>query len=111
MPLSIRRFWFQAGGSRLRPNSSNQKTSNPASSLRSRRISRNTKNRSELGESAAERRIVIRDAPNDIECARHFGARALAVGTGRLYTIEDVLAYNPDALLPDFPDLKLTMET
>ena len=30
--------------------------------------------------------IVIGDTPNDIACARHFGAKALAVGTGRLYS-------------------------
>lgn len=32
-----------------------------------------------------EQFIVIGDTPNDIDCARHFGARAVAVGTGRLY--------------------------
>jgi phosphoglycolate phosphatase-like HAD superfamily hydrolase len=49
--------------------------------------------------------IVIGDTPNDIACARHFGARALAVGTGRLYTAEDIRECNPDALLPDFSDV------
>src|SRR5439155_16750667 len=39
---------------------------------------------------APEQFIVIGDTPNDIQCARHFGARALAVGTGRLYSIEDI---------------------
>ena len=60
---------------------------------------------------APQQFIVIGDTPNDIECARHFGARALAVGTGRLYGIEDVLACNPDALLPDFSDLTLVIRT
>lgn len=60
---------------------------------------------------APEQFIVIGDTPNDIECARHFGARALAVGTGRLYSREDILACNPDALLPDLSDLKQVMET
>ncbi len=59
---------------------------------------------------APEQFIVIGDTPNDIACARHFGARALAVGTGRLYSTEDVLACNPDALLPDLSDVKLVMK-
>ena len=60
---------------------------------------------------APEQFIVIGNTPNDIECARHFGARALAVGTGRLYSREDILACNPDALLPDLSDLKQVRET
>ena len=48
--------------------------------------------------------IVIGDTPNDIECAKHFGMRSLAVGTGRIYKREDVLACEPDAFVPDFSD-------
>ncbi|MGH9930019.1 MAG: HAD hydrolase-like protein [Pyrinomonadaceae bacterium] len=59
---------------------------------------------------APEQFIVIGDTPNDIDCARHFGARALAVGTGRLYSREDILACNPDALLPDLSDLDLVWQ-
>jgi phosphoglycolate phosphatase-like HAD superfamily hydrolase len=55
--------------------------------------------------------IVIGDTPNDVDCARHFGMCSLAVGTGRLYGIEAVRACNPDALLPDFSDVELTMRT
>jgi phosphoglycolate phosphatase-like HAD superfamily hydrolase len=55
--------------------------------------------------------IVIGDTPNDIECARHFGARALAVNTGRFYSEDDIRACNPDALLPDFSNLDLVMQT
>jgi phosphoglycolate phosphatase len=55
--------------------------------------------------------IVIGDTPNDIACARHFGARALVVGTGRLFSTEDLLACNPDAFVPDFSDLDLVMRT
>lgn len=58
-----------------------------------------------------EQFIIIGDTPNDIECARHFGARALAVGTGRLYSHEDVRACNPDALLPDLSNLEVVMQT
>ncbi len=55
--------------------------------------------------------IVIGDTPNDIACARHFGARALAVGTGRLYQTSDILACNPDAFLPDLSDAELLLST
>ena len=53
--------------------------------------------------------IVIGDTPNDIACARHFGARVVAVGTGRLYSKEDMLACEPDALLPDLTDVDLVL--
>ena len=62
-------------------------------------------------ELAPEQFIVIGDTPNDIECARHFGARSLAVGTGRLYSHEDIVACKPDALLLDFSNLDSVMET
>jgi phosphoglycolate phosphatase len=52
-------------------------------------------------ELAPEQFIVIGDTPNDIECAQHFGARSLAVGTGRFYSDEALLACNPDAFLVD----------
>jgi phosphoglycolate phosphatase-like HAD superfamily hydrolase len=55
--------------------------------------------------------IVIGDTPNDIICAQHFGARAVAVATGRMYAPEDLLAHKPDTLLPDLTDLELVMRT
>ena len=55
--------------------------------------------------------IVIGDTPNDIECARHFGARVLSVNTGRFYSEEDIRACSPDALLPDLSNLDLVMQT
>ncbi len=55
--------------------------------------------------------IVIGDTPNDIACARYFGARALAVGTGRLYQTSDILACQPDAFLPDLSDVDLLLRT
>lgn len=55
--------------------------------------------------------IVIGDTPNDIACAHHFGARALAVGTGRLYTTEDLLECSPEAFIPDFSNLEVVMQT
>jgi phosphoglycolate phosphatase len=48
--------------------------------------------------------IVIGDTPNDIACARHFGARSLAVATGRSYSPTDLAACQPDALLHDLTD-------
>jgi phosphoglycolate phosphatase-like HAD superfamily hydrolase len=55
--------------------------------------------------------IVIGDTPNDIACAKHFGARAVAVATGRLYAAEDLLAHKPDALLHDLADTALVIKT
>jgi len=55
--------------------------------------------------------IVIGDTPNDISCARHFGAKAVAVATGRMYPAADLLPYKPDALLPDLSDVGLVMQT
>jgi phosphoglycolate phosphatase len=58
-----------------------------------------------------EQFIVIGDTPNDIECAQHFGARALAVGTGRFYSNEALFACNPDAFVADLSDVNRVMET
>ena len=58
-----------------------------------------------------EQLVVIGDTPNDIACARHFGARAVAVATGRSYTPADLLAHSPDALLPDLTDTELLRRT
>jgi len=55
--------------------------------------------------------IVIGDTPNDIACARHFGARVVAVATGRMYSPEDLRALKPDALLPDLSGTELVMTT
>jgi len=60
---------------------------------------------------APEQFIVIGDTPNDIDCARHFGARAVAVGTGRTYSEAEILACKPDALLPDLSDVDLVLRT
>lgn len=58
-----------------------------------------------------EQFIVIGDTPNDIACARHFGARVLAVATGRMHSAEELQAYEPDALVPDLLDVELVMRT
>jgi phosphoglycolate phosphatase-like HAD superfamily hydrolase len=55
--------------------------------------------------------IVIGDTPNDIACARHFGARAVGVGTGRVNSVETLRPHNPDALLPDLSDTQAVIAT
>jgi phosphoglycolate phosphatase-like HAD superfamily hydrolase len=60
---------------------------------------------------APEQFIVIGDTPNDIDCARHFGARAVAVGTGRFYSNEELLEHAPDKFLPDLSDPDAVIRT
>jgi phosphoglycolate phosphatase len=48
--------------------------------------------------------LVIGDTPRDIECARHFGAVAVAVATG-LYARHELEAEQPDLLFDDFSDV------
>src|SRR6267378_60519 len=60
---------------------------------------------------APEQFIVIGDTPNDIECAKHFGARALAVNTGRFYSEDDIRGCKPDVLLHDLSDVNEVIET
>jgi phosphoglycolate phosphatase-like HAD superfamily hydrolase len=55
--------------------------------------------------------IIIGDTPNDIECARHFGARSVALGTGRFYSTEQLLDCSPDAFIPSLADTKLFLDT
>lgn len=52
---------------------------------------------------APERFIIIGDTPRDIACARHFGARAVAVASG-YHTVEQLSRFAPDAVLRDFTD-------
>ncbi len=54
--------------------------------------------------------IVIGDTPNDIDCGKHFGAKVLAVGTGRLFSKEEILACKPDAYVPDLTNVELVMK-
>ncbi|MEM8600206.1 MAG: HAD hydrolase-like protein, partial [Bacteroidota bacterium] len=52
---------------------------------------------------APEEVVVIGDTPRDIACARHFGARAIAVATGRI-NADSLAEHAPDALLHDLRD-------
>lgn len=58
-----------------------------------------------------EKFIVIGDTPNDVACARHFGARVVAVATGRVHSRDQLEACRPDALLPGLLDVDLFMKT
>jgi phosphoglycolate phosphatase len=58
-----------------------------------------------------EQFIVIGDTPNDIACARHFGARVVAIATGRVHSAAELLVHEPDALLPDLLDAELLLQT
>jgi phosphoglycolate phosphatase-like HAD superfamily hydrolase len=49
---------------------------------------------------APERFIIVGDTPRDISCARHFGARVVAVASGQ-HSVEQLEAHSPDALLED----------
>ena len=60
---------------------------------------------------APEQFIVIGDTPNDIDCARHFGARAVAVGTGRFYSNDEILGHAPDKFLRDLSDPAAVIKT
>lgn len=53
---------------------------------------------------AADEIVVIGDTPNDIRCGRLNGARTVAVATGH-YSIDDLRAHEPDAVLADLSDL------
>ena len=48
--------------------------------------------------------VVIGDTPHDIDCARAFGAVAVAVTTGQ-YTRAELLADRPDHLFDDLADV------
>jgi phosphoglycolate phosphatase-like HAD superfamily hydrolase len=47
--------------------------------------------------------VLVGDTPRDIDAARHAGARAVAVATGR-YTTGELFTHEPDALLDDLAD-------
>ena len=55
-----------------------------------------------------EKVLVIGDTPHDIECARHFGAVAVAVATGQ-YPREELEAVRPDLLFSDFSDVETAL--
>ena len=50
-----------------------------------------------------DRFVIVGDTPRDISCARHFGARVVAVGSGQ-HTVDQLREYSPDVLLADLSD-------
>jgi phosphoglycolate phosphatase len=62
-------------------------------------------------EFAPQQFIVIGDTPNDIACARHFGARVVAIATGRVHSADLLRELEPDALLPDLQDVQALVQT
>lgn len=57
-----------------------------------------------------EQFIVIGDTPNDILCARHFGAKCVAVLTGRNQTREKLEKEKPDIVISDLTNTKNLLE-
>lgn len=49
--------------------------------------------------------VVIGDTPHDIRCGQRNGTRTVAVATGP-YSLDELRAYQPDALLPDLSDFE-----
>lgn len=65
-----------------------------------------------LGQTfGAEQFIVIGDTPNDIDCARSFGAKSLAVATGVYHDRAALEAHKPDVILDSLADTKLFLST
>ncbi|MFQ5898827.1 MAG: HAD family hydrolase [Candidatus Methylomirabilia bacterium] len=54
--------------------------------------------------------VVIGDTPLDIDCARASGAVAAAVATGQ-HSLEELAAFGPDFLFPDFSDVPRVLAT
>lgn len=59
---------------------------------------------------APEQFIVIGDTPNDVACARHFGAKSVAVLTGKNQTREKLAACQPDVIVDDLSDTQQLLE-
>src|SRR5262249_47700923 len=53
--------------------------------------------------------VIVGDTPRDISCARFFGARVVAVASGQ-YSVEQLRAHSPDALVPDLSDTSAITE-
>jgi phosphoglycolate phosphatase-like HAD superfamily hydrolase len=58
---------------------------------------------------AGDRLVVIGDTPADIECGRSLGARSIGVASGH-YSVEQLMAHDPDAALPSLTDTQRALE-
>jgi phosphoglycolate phosphatase-like HAD superfamily hydrolase len=64
----------------------------------------------QLGQQLSpDRFVIIGDTPRDISCARYFGARVLAVASGR-HSVQDLESLGPDAVLPALSDTSKVVE-
>jgi phosphoglycolate phosphatase-like HAD superfamily hydrolase len=54
---------------------------------------------------APDRFVIVGDTPRDIKCARHFGARSLAVASGP-FSSDLLKQHSPDAVLEDLSDTR-----
>lgn len=54
---------------------------------------------------APARYVIIGDTPNDIRCAKHFGAKSVAVTTGG-FSDGELAEYNPDLIVDSLGDPK-----
>lgn len=61
-------------------------------------------------EFAPQQFVVIGDTPNDLACARHFGAKAIAVATGRNHPAETLLPLEPDYLFGNLADTEKVLQ-
>src|SRR3989441_8363494 len=52
--------------------------------------------------------IIVGDTPRDISCARHFGARVLAVASGQ-HTVDQLEKYLPDVVLSDLSETEVVI--
>ena len=52
---------------------------------------------------------IIGDTPADISCGARHGLRAIAVATGPVHSLDDLLACGPDAALRDLSELTATI--
>ena len=53
-----------------------------------------------------EQFIVIGDTPNDIAAARAFGAKCIAVATGKNHPREELIRFQPDVIVDDLADMR-----
>lgn len=58
---------------------------------------------------APQRFVVVGDTPRDISCARHFGARVIAVASG-MHGVEQLAVHEPDAVLSDLTDIRRVLD-
>lgn len=58
---------------------------------------------------APERVLVVGDTPRDVACGRYFGARTVAVATGR-FSRRELSEAGPDVILDDFSDTPSALE-